>query len=305
MLRDERLDEIVHESWLTGFVAEEPEATPRSVYHLFVTNHRRIDLLLRASTWEDEPVEGTEPASPRRPVWPRCLDEAMQFNSRSLRVWQELPRRVREGCLWHLRQYRRATLLASWLVANSHLAGVRQPSALLHVLTQEPIVHPTIEDFARRLEIEEQDRQTVNRVLHRVTTAIADFGYEGFVEDVASGDFLGGDDSPAGSNRINIIPSKVGGDCRTTLLAVSRGNKKGAALSFGKIMALVLAHLLDCTDRTRVVIFLCDLWSPDLLDDHLEGLRAHHRRGVRFLFLMVGTPDSVVAPVAVDLGAAP
>jgi hypothetical protein len=89
------------------------------------------------------------------------------------------------------------------------------------------------------------------------------------------------------------------------LLGVSRGNKKGAALSFGKIMTQVKAHLIDCADRTRVVIFLCDLWSPDLLDEHLEELRAHHRRGVRFLFLLVGTPDRAVAPVAVDLSAAP
>jgi hypothetical protein len=310
MLRDERLDEIVHESWVTGpafsaLLGEEQEATPRSVYHLLVMNHRRIDLLLRASTWQDEPVEGAERTSPLQPVWPRCMDEAVRLNNSSMRGWQELPRWVREDCLWHLRQYRRATLLASWLVATSHLATRLPLSALLHVLNQEPTMHSTIEDFTRRLEISEEERQTVGRVLHRIAEAIAEFGYEGFVEDVASGDFLGGEQSAVGSDAIDIIPTRTGGVCRTTLLAVSRGNRKGAALSFGKVMTQMKAHLIDCTGRTRVVIFLCDLWSPDILDDHLEELRAHHRGGVRFLFLLVGTPNRVLAPVAVDLSATP
>src|SRR5262249_48871326 len=74
ILRDERLDEIVHESWLTAptieaLLDDHQRATPRSVYHLLVTNHRRIDLLERASGWEDEPVEGAGQAAPRNPVW--------------------------------------------------------------------------------------------------------------------------------------------------------------------------------------------------------------------------------------------
>jgi hypothetical protein len=70
-------------------------------------------------------------------------------------------------------------------------------------------------------------------------------------------------------------------------------------------MTQVKTHRIDCTDKTQVVIVLCDHWSPTTLDDHLDELRAHHRRGVRFLFLMAGTPGRVVAPVAVDLGVAP
>lgn len=307
MLQDDALDELIRQSWVmdSPVSGAQQDAAPRDVYHLLVTNHRRVDLLLRATAWVDEPVERVEKSPPRRPIWPRCMDEAVQLNDRSLRVWGELSRQAREVCLWHVRQYSRANLLASWLVTASHLDTARPVSALLQVLNQEPTMHPTVEDFARQTEIEDRDRHMIHRVLHRVTDAIREFGYEGFCEDVAAGDFLAGDDSPVGSGEINVIPSRHGGECRTTLLAVSRGNKRGAPLSVEKVMTQVKTHLIDCTGRTRVVIFLCDLWSPDLLADHLEELRAHHRRGVRFLFLLVGLPDRVVAPVAVDLAATP
>jgi hypothetical protein len=310
MLQDHTLDELLHRSWVVGpampaLLESEKAAAPRDVYHLLVTNHRRVDLLLRASAWVDDTVERVEKSSPHRPIWPRCMDEAVQLNERSMQVWSELSRKVKEVCLWHLRQYSRANLLVSWLVAASHLDTVRPVSALLQVLHQEPTMHPSIEDFARRIELPDRERHTVQHVLHRVTEAIREFGYEGFCEDVTAGDFHASDDSPVGSREIDVIPSKIGGECRPTLLAVSRGNKKGAALSFEKVMQQVKTHLIDCTDRTRMVIFLCDLWSPDILADHREELRAHHRRGVRFLFLLVGSPERVVAPVAVDLAATP
>jgi len=73
------------------------------------------------------------------------------------------------------------------------------------------------------------------------------------------------------------------------------------ARCFPSIMKQVREHLIRCMDKTRVVIVLCDHWRPGMLDDHFGDLQAHYDRGVRFLFLMVGTPGRVVAPVAVDL----
>jgi hypothetical protein len=87
------------------------------------------------------------------------------------------------------------------------------------------------------------------------------------------------------------------------LLAVSKGDKR--AVGFPAIMRQVREHLIRCSEQTRVVIFLCDHWSPSTLDEHLGDLRAHHGRGVRFLFLLLGIPSRVLAPVAVDLGLAP
>ena len=45
------------------------------------------------------------------------------------------------------------------------------------------------------------------------------------------------------------------------------------------------------------VVVLCDYWNPSMLDEHLGDLRAHHGRGVRFLFLMAGNPGRIVSPV--------
>jgi hypothetical protein len=310
LLRDAHLDEIVADSWVLGPTAEELVAEPetpsaKSVYHDMVANHRRVSLVVTAHAWEDTVSDESERAAPRGPIWPRSLDAARRLNERLISAWQELPWPEREDAGWHLREYRRASLLASWLWAASPLATVPPLSALLYVLTLERTVPPTIEDFIRRLDVEEDDRRTAARVLQRVAEAVAEFGYDEFVEDVSSGEFLGGEDSLVGSSGINLIPSKRKGPCCTLLLAVSKGADRRGALGFPKIMTQVKIHLIDCTGKTRLVIFLCDNWSPTTLDDHLDELRAHHRRGVRFLFLMAGTPSRVVAPVAVDLGLAP
>jgi hypothetical protein len=310
LMRDAQLDEIVADSWFLGPAAEElagdaEQPSAKSVYHDIVTNHRRVSMVMTADAWGDTTAEEPERIAPRVQIWPRSLETAQRLNARLISAWPELPRQVREDAGWHLRQYHRTNLLASWLMATTPLTTRRPQSALLYVLTMERIVPPTIEDFIRHLNVEENDRQTAARVLHRVTEAVAEFGYDEFVEDVTSGEFLGGEGSPVGSNGINLIPSKNKGACCTVLLAVSKGADKRTAVGFPKIMTQVKTHLIDCTEKTRVVIILCDNWSPTTLDDHLDELRAHHRRGVGFLFLMVGTPGTVVAPVAVNLGLAP
>jgi hypothetical protein len=310
LMRDAQLDEIVADSWFLGPAADELVGDPeqpsaKSVYHDIVTNHCRVSLMVTADAWEDAVAEELERVAPRGPIWPRSLEMSRWLNARLISAWADLPRQVREDASWHLRQYQRANLLASWLMATTPLATERPQSALLYVLSLERTMMPTIEDFIRHLNGEENDRRMAARVLHRVTEAVAELGYDDFVEDVTSGEFLGGQDSAVGSDGINLIPSKNRGACCTILLAVSKGADKRSAVGFPKIMTQVKTHLIDCTDKTRVVIVLCDHWSPTTLDDHLDELRAHHRRGVRFLFLMAGTPGRVVAPVAVDLGVAP
>jgi hypothetical protein len=310
LLRDANLDKLVADSWkippafeaVTGD-SEHPSA--KRVYHNIVANHRRVSLVVSAEAWGDATSEESERVTSRNQNWPQALEITQRLNAGLISSWPQLPRQVREDAVWHLQRYRRSNLLGSWLLETTPLATIRPQSALLHVSALERTMPPTIEDFIRGLNVEENDRQTAARVLHRLTEAIGEFGYEGFIADVSSGEFLGGQDSPVGSNGINLIPSKDKGECCTVLLAVSKGADKRTALGFPKIMSQVKTHLIDCTDKTRVVIVLCDNWSPTTLDDHLDELRAHHRRGVRFLFLMAGTPGRAVAPVAVDLGVAP
>ena len=142
----------------------------------------------------------------------------------------------------------------------------------------------------------------VARVLERVVAAIPEIGYDAFVDDVTCTEFRGGPESLVGTGAINLIPSQAHGPCHSVLLAVSRGEKK--ASGFPSVVRQVREHLIRCP-ATRAVIVLCDHWRPAVLDDHIGDLRACHDRGVRFLFLLVGIPGRVVAPVAVDLGLRP
>jgi hypothetical protein len=173
-------------------------------------------------------------------------------------------------------------------------------SALLH-LTWERIVTPSFEPFLSEFQDANQ-RGTAARVLERVVQAIGEIGYDEFVEDVTSGDFNGGPGSLVGASAINLIPSERRGPCEALLLAVSKGWEK--SIGFPKIMREVREHLIRCPATTGVIV-LCNTWWAGVLDEHLGDLRAHHDKGVRFLFLMVGTPGRMLAPVAVDLGLSP
>jgi hypothetical protein len=173
-------------------------------------------------------------------------------------------------------------------------------SAFRHALARENDVIQSIEQFTGTLDPTREQRDLVTRVLERIRTAVSEFGYENFVEDVTSGEFFGGDQSPVGSDAIDLIPSDRFATCQSILLAVSRGDKK-RGLGFPAIMQKVRAHLIQCVDKTQVVIILCDHWLPGMLDDHLGDLRAHQARGVHFLFLLAVAPGRTLSPVAVDL----
>jgi hypothetical protein len=309
LLQEKELDGIIADSWLLAPASEalarsakQPEA--KSVYHAIVLNHRRISLLVTANYGLDRPRDEFHRVVPLARVWPKSLDTAERLNSKLIASWDNMPGEIQEETRWHLRQYGHAQLLASWLLADTPLATDEPFSALLYTLNPERIVTPTVQDFIGSLRNFPAEQRTVAQVLERMSAAIGDFGYKEFVDDVTSGDFLPGPNSPLGSDAINLIPSKHRGPCRTVLVAVSRGIERRSGLGFPKIMSQVKAHLIDCKD-TRAVIFLCDHWSPDILEDHLDQLRAEHRRGVRFLFLLAGLPDRAVAPVVVDLGATP
>lgn len=307
LLRDLQLDELISESWSTrpaetGLIDVE-QASTRSLYHAIVVNHERMMLLAGGGETSDLRPRESKSGESQGPVWPRCRDIALRRTRSLIEVWNELPRKTRDDTSWHLRQYRHANLLISWLRESDYVKAEPFDSALYHATNWEKVVIPTIEQFVEELDLEAEDRQTISRVLHRIQEAVAEIGYEDFVADITSSDFQLGEDTPIGHEAINLIPSDIEGPCCTTLLAVSKGEKR--ASGFPAIMQQVREHLIRCFEKTRVVVVVCDVWRPDILNDHIGDLRAHHDRGVRFLFLLAGTPARGVAPVAVDLGASP
>jgi hypothetical protein len=315
IFQDRRLEQIVCRSWMQPHprrLLGDYKGSSRTIYHAMVANHRRLQLFKTLGFWGDGVMgefpgggpEGEFPGGgPERGVWFEAHHLAQRINGGLLHEWDSLPGDIQGDARWHMRNYQRANLLASWLMTSSDHDDQHFHSALWNALRRERSVIPTIKHFLEQLSLDHEDRDIVGQVLQRTQAAIADFGYDAFIDDVMSGEFIGGDESPTGSSAINLIPSERKGNCCTTLLAVSKGDKK--ALGFPAIMKQVREHLIRCTDKTRVVIFLCDHWFPGILDDHIGDLQAHYDRGVRMLYLMAGTPGRSFAPVAVDLGVRP
>ncbi len=67
-------------------------------------------------------------------------------------------------------------------------------------------------------------------------------------------------------------------------------------------MRQVKARLIEARGTIRVVIVFCDCWdSTSFQEEHREELIAHDGNGVRFLFVLVGVPDTILVPVPVGL----
>jgi hypothetical protein len=306
LLRDRTLGKLIAENWASselGRLIGMADESARATCHVLLANHQHLAVFGALLAGSAAPFDKLKQPPPWDPVWRRTASLVREINQSLARDWQELPRDHRQSALWHLRHYRRATLLASWLVHDSRSVANRDHSALVHVLREDTPVAPDISELVRHRAIDDRYRDIVRRVLERIQAAVADFGYDNFVEDVSADNFFGGDDSPVGSAAINLIPSELRGPCSPIVVAFSKGDRKG--LGFPAIMRRVREHLIRCP-QTRVAIILCDHWHPGMLGDHLGDLRAHHQEhGVQFLFFMAGTPNRVLAPVAVDLDVSP
>ena len=328
-----------------GNMQQGAQPTVRDVYQIVVQNYRRWSLLRDAVAGRLEPVaDPGKESKPAGEVWAKCRQLVVELNEKTVASCQPLMDVLGRDLRFHLRHYCHANLLVSWLMngadetdlsprgdgrgdgsgagygdgtgdgrgdgsgtglgdgtgdANGGVSDrvIRGRSALFHLLA-ERIPMPPMATFLSHFQDTEL-QATAGRVLERIVAAIAEIGYDAFVDDVTCSEFRGGPESLVGASAINLIPSQAHGPCHSVLLAVSRGEKKAGG--FPSVMRQVKEHLIRCP-ATRAVIVVCDHWRPD---EHIGDLRACHDRGVRFMFLLVGIPGRVVAPVAVDLGLIP
>lgn len=342
LLGDRRLEGLILENWNMTSGVEwrtakvmadsqlQDKVTVREVYHTLVESHRRWSLMQDAEQGRIGQIAATiDYPSANGDFWPRCRKMISKWESGLFTACRSLGPILGRELRFHLRHYRRANLLLSWLIGEPEFVAelpasdgrgdgfgygdgrgdgrgdgwevaerlVIGQSALLR-FSSEKIVIPNVDHFLSALE-DADVRGATRHVLDRIAHAIGEIGYDDFVEDLCSDDFQAGPDSLVGAGSINLIPSHARGPCQALLLAVSKGDKK--AIGFQKIMQQVREHLIRCP-VTQSVIVLCDHWRPGMLDENLGDFKAHHDRGVRFLFLMAGLPGRLVAPVAVDLG---
>ena len=130
---------------------------------------------------------------------------------------------------------------------------------------------------------------------------ISEIGYGSFLDGLLDGLFNPETNSQVAGQAVepscNVIPSKSSKKtaCHPLLLAFSKGDK--GRISFDAIQNKVRSHLAKCRGVTKFVICFTDCWdSPKFQDNHYEGLLTLKKvDGVKFFFVLVGVPDSVLA----------
>jgi len=142
-------------------------------------------------------------------------------------------------------------------------------------------------------------------VIQTILGAIANVGYDNLLDDILDGllaDEIFPGSGDGGGGACNIIPGHGSSHaaCHPVLIALSKGDR--GKLGFDAILQRVRTHLVKCRGITRTVIFFSTTWdSAKFADTHFPELQAiHSTDGVRFIFLIAGTPPTTVtrAPVS-------
>lgn len=286
------IDQDFSESGYEDIETEDYDEHVESLVHEIIESDRRA----RVATLFDSQAGGLNVS---------FVGLAREFDSMLADSVGQTPEDMQAEMRFYLRNYRHSMLRFTWLKSN-RLDATNDYLTLFEKMMKEP--RPTMSwlqkflDGLMRDEIADQvDVQLVDHVLGRIADAVREMGYDDFASDVSSRDFVGGDDSPVGSGRINLIPSKHKGACHPILVAVAKGASRSKSTGFIKIMQQVKTHLINCAGTTRVAIVLCDSWdTKNFMDEHFSELKAHHGKGVRFLFVLAGAPGRDLAAVPVD-----
>ena len=140
------------------------ELDAHELYREIVASHERLMWVL-------------EFASDRK-AWQGCLGAAREIDGQVRKAFEQSSRQTRRQVLWHLRQYRHATLDVSWL---DERRWKTRPSAFEFALGASDRLGP---DWNRSGEHPLADAATAKvaeTVLRRVTRAIAELGYDAFL----------------------------------------------------------------------------------------------------------------------------
>jgi uncharacterized protein (DUF1501 family) len=125
------------------------------------------------------------------------------------------------------------------------------------------------------------------------------------IEQLSSPELVGGEDSLLGSDQVMVIPGYLDDASRPVLLALTKSWGGKEQQSFAKVMRQVKARLIEARGAIQVVVVFCDCWdSTSFEEEQREELSAFDQNGIRFLFLLVGAPDTVLTQVSIEFGQA-
>lgn len=242
----------------------------------------------------------------RQPNWGEIDVAARQFEEQVRGALERSSVDVQEAVQWHLGHYRHALLRLSWLEATEEWQG----SDGSRLLRSEPMELNWLTGL-NELELDPDTRGMLQGILRRVASTVFELGYDAFVEDLRSGEVRAGRDSVIGGE-INLIPGKGKGVCHRILMAVASGKSRKALPGLPRVLREIAAHLVTCSptldgqppnrEATRIVVLLCDTWdSKQFQDEHRTLFLAHRSKGVRFIFLQVGSDGKTLSLIERDL----
>jgi hypothetical protein len=205
---------------------------------------------------------------------------------------------------WRIRNYRLAEWLLPWIKSSEGKSLDEVYSALFrHERNNKEQAMNYAENILEQMHNEIQsldvDRQNLKSILHRVTETIQNVGYDDFVDVVTDRGQDGPQSMLGNTSPINLIPSteKQSGCCREITIMVAKNAGTRGRKNFGSVLRELRSHLVQCFDRTRLVLMLHDEWDQKAMQESELDLKAHQEHGVCFIPLLVRGNQVVKVPL--------
>ncbi|HEV8063076.1 MAG TPA: hypothetical protein VGP68_24560 [Gemmataceae bacterium] len=291
LLADDNLAKALAEAWQEkdGTAEQAParpdaEADEREVVWLYreiVRNHLRI-----ASLASDET---SQRLANDNGLWGHCAEIARQADVGICRFLDRSSEATQEAVHWHLRHYRHSSLTLSWL------NGSRE-TTLYSVARKHSRQLPFEPARTGHFSSEPEWSAELQRLISRVSQAVVEIGFDNFIQDVTSREFVGGADSPLGSADVLLTPGGRGREAKQVLFALTQGHGTRSRLGFERVMHSAKAILAAHQDPIRYLVIASDTWDwKSFESEHLRELRRFPQLAV--VVLLVGSPDVVLLPL--------
>ena len=151
------------------------------LYREIVRNHLRM-----ASLVSDEK---SQRLANDNGLWGRCAEIARQANVGISQFLDRSSEATQEAVHWHLRHYRHSSLSLSWLNGSPETTLYSVAGKHLRQLPFEP-------GRTGHFSSEPERPAELQRLISRVSQAVVEIGFDNFIQDVTSREFVGGLDSP-------------------------------------------------------------------------------------------------------------
>jgi len=281
----DKLDERLAEAWRTnGDRKTESELRDAAgLFHEIIASHHRLSIC--------PPAVGSETR------WRSAIDAATTVDREVRTRFDSASPIIQRHVRWHLSQFRRNTFDVSWLEPDRW----KQPtSAYEYAARACPNKPGWLAEAKTDLNSQFAERDEIVRSLDRIATATAELGFYNFAEDIASDEMKHGQDSPVGTDSVQIVshPSRTSVQA-DFMLAISRQPENSDSHA---VLQWCIEQLHGRSSPSFVVYFT-DSWNaPRFERQVLPDLQRVYDRGNRFLFLLVGSPDTSVSRIPLTLG---